>query len=73
MPQNKGYKRYNSAIIQPKAKISTGELYFYDFNNISGARYHLVETYSVKGGLDRISLARPKSQILTSPLLIRRF
>jgi hypothetical protein len=46
------------------AKISTGELYDPCKSN-SGARYHRVETYSVKGGRDRISRASPKSQILT--------
>jgi hypothetical protein len=37
-------------------------------NKSYGARYHLVETYYVKGGLDLIYLANPKSQILTSLL-----
>ena len=32
---------------------------------ISGALYHRVLTYSVNGGRDRISLAKPKSISLT--------
>ena len=32
-------------------------------------QYHRVDTYSVKGGFDRISRARPKSAtLITSPL-----
>uniref|UniRef100_A0A915ACK7 Uncharacterized protein n=1 Tax=Parascaris univalens TaxID=6257 RepID=A0A915ACK7_PARUN len=35
---------YNSAIMQPRAQISIGELYDVDRSRISGARYHRVET-----------------------------
>lgn len=45
--------------------MSTGELYPLDLKTHSGARYHLVETYSVYGGEDFISLTSPKSDILT--------
>ncbi len=60
-PKNNGFIIYISAIIQPIAKISTGAEYAENLNNNSGARYHLVEQYSVNGGLVLISLAIPKS------------
>ena len=50
-------------MMQPQAQRSTGALYAVLWSSTSGARYHRVDTYSVKGGRDRISRARPKSQI----------
>jgi hypothetical protein len=47
--------------MHPHAHRSTGALYEVDCRSTSGARYQRVETYSVKGGRDRISRARPKS------------
>ncbi len=60
-PKNNGFIIYISAIIQPIAKISTGAEYAENLNNNSGARYHLVEQYSVNGGFVLISFAIPKS------------
>jgi hypothetical protein len=37
----------NSPIMHPTDHISTALLYFVDPNNISGALYHRVATYSV--------------------------
>ena len=45
--------------------MSTGALYPLDLNTHSGARYHLVDTYSVYGGADLVSLISPKSEILS--------
>eukprot|EP00001_Collodictyon_triciliatum_P081102 14348_4 len=52
---------YSSAIMHPTAQTSTG-LYEVDCRRTSGARYQRVDTYSVNGGRERISRARPKSQ-----------
>ena len=59
--------------MQANAKISTGELYDPEWRSNSGARYHLVETYSVNGGWERIYLANPKSHILTKSLWHKTF
>lgn len=48
--------------MQPKAKMSTDQLYLFELNANSGALYHLVDTYSVNGvDLSFILLAKPKS------------
>ena len=47
------------------AQISTGAEYSPARSKTSGARYHLVETYVVYGNLEWVSLASPKSAILT--------
>ena len=65
-PWNNGLAKYISATTHPKAKISTGAEYDGNLNKSYGARYHLVEIYSVKGGLLLIYLAIPKSIILAS-------
>lgn len=72
-PGNNGRNVYSSAMIAPTAQRSTGELYLSDRSSTSGARYHRVDTYSVNGGLDRISRANPKSAILiwSTPLQSR--
>lgn len=49
----------------PMAHISTGAEYSPARRSTSGARYHLVETYVVKGSFECVSLANPKSAILT--------
>mgnify|MGYP006897118038 CR=1 FL=1 len=61
LPRKIGLPRYISAKMHPTAQTSTGAEYEGNLNSISGERYHLVETYSVNGGLLRISLAIPKS------------
>jgi len=48
--------------------MSTGAEYVGNLKRSSGALYHLVEMYSVKGGILLIYLAIPKSIILTSRL-----
>jgi len=53
--------RYIYAIMQPTANMSTGAEYAENLNNNYGALYHLVEQYSVKGGLLLIYFAIPKS------------
>jgi len=60
----------SSPTIQPILHISTALAYFVDPRRISGARYHLVATYSVLTGLSPSSvtatdLANPKSASLT--------
>jgi len=52
-------------MIAPIANISIGGPYFDDLKITSGALYHLVETYSVKGGLYLVSFASPKSANFT--------
>jgi len=57
--------------MQPIDHISTAVVYFEEPNNISGALYHLVATYSVRIGIYPsftdwwIDLASPKSHNLT--------
>ena len=71
-PMNKGFIKYISATRQPRAKTSTGVEYDENLNRSYGARYHLVEMYSVKGGLLLIYFAIPKSMILAVRLLEMR-
>ena len=61
-------------MIYPKAHISIFEVYFLHPSRSSGALYHLVTTLCVSFPvkLGRTRLARPKSAILTSPLLLMR-
>ncbi len=47
--------------MHPIAKMSTGAEYAENLNSNSGALYHRVEQYYVKGGLVLIYLAIPKS------------
>ena len=56
--------------MHPTDHISTALLYLVEPNKISGARYHLVATYSVKTGYPCYPLhinerAKPKSATLT--------
>jgi len=51
-------------MMQPIANMSTYSPYPLDLKTHSGARYHLVETYSVYGGALAISFINPKSLIL---------
>lgn len=67
-PGKSGLRFSISAKIVPSAHMSTGGPYSVDRSRTSGARYHLVETYSVYGGFDDVSLARPKSANLTITL-----
>lgn len=67
MPGNKDLPVISYPKIQPTDHISTALEYLVEPNNISGARYHLVATYSVKTGSTPFSLgqlmerASPKS------------
>lgn len=63
-PWKRGLLRYISATMQPTANTSTAAEYEGYLNSSSGALYHLVEMYSVYGGLLLISRLMPKSMIL---------
>lgn len=65
VPGNRDFPVINSPNIHPTDHISTALEYLVDPNKISGARYHLVATYSVRTGspwfLQSIDRASPKS------------
>lgn len=58
--------------IQPTAHTSIAAVYSDEFSNSSGARYHLVTTYSVMKSVSEVVRARPKSQIFKSQLAFKR-
>ena len=62
-----------SARMQPTDQMSIDLVYPLEFSMISGARYHLVATYSVRKPVWSCSgsatRARPKSQILRSQVV----
>ena len=65
-----GLPRSNSPRMQPMLHISTPFVYVWDPSSISGARYHLVATYSVKIGAGALSVhatdrTKPKSATFT--------
>lgn len=66
-PGNKGWFDSISAKIHPTLQISIDLVYPLELSIISGARYHLVATYSVKMPVwsccGSATLAKPKSQI----------
>ena len=71
VPGNNALPITNSPSMHPIDHISTAFVYLVDPNNISGALYHLVATYSVMKGFSPPSslyatdLAKPKSATLT--------
>lgn len=52
VPGKMAFPVISSPKIQPTDHISTALVYLVEPNNISGALYHLVATYSVKTGGD---------------------
>ena len=77
VPGKNGFLWSISAKMQPTLHISTDVVYCWALNSNSGARYHLVATYSVSTFAFKLwnkGLANPKSQILRSQLeLTNRF
>lgn len=68
-PGNIAFPVINSPMMHPTDHISTALEYLVEPSRISGARYHLVATYSVRTGgpsssLVAIDLAKPKSASL---------
>ncbi|KAJ0566576.1 hypothetical protein HanIR_Chr06g0275211 [Helianthus annuus] len=57
--------------MQPTDQISIAAVYSEQLSNNSGARYHLVTTYSVMKSVSDVVLASPKSQILRSQFAFR--
>lgn len=77
LPGNTGLPRNISPSMHPTDHISTALVYLEDPSSISGARYHLVATYSVRMGSplmlhEATDLASPKSATLTKHSESRR-
>lgn len=72
LPGKRGFPLNISAKIQPTDHTSIAFVYSLNVNMISGARYHLVATYSVikpeLSSCDAADRARPKSQTFRSQL-----
>lgn len=62
----------SSIKMQPTDHTSMAAVYSEEFNNSSGARYHLVTTYSVMKSVSEVVRASPKSQIFKSQLAFKR-
>ena len=63
----------NSAKMHPTLHTSIAVVYSAQLRRSSGARYHLVTTYSVmNASVSALARAKPKSQILRSQLALRR-
>lgn len=60
-----------SANIQPTDQTSIADVYSEQLRSNSGARYHLVTTYSVIKSVSDVVLAKPKSPILRSQFPFR--
>ena len=72
VPGNTGVLASNSAKMQPTDHMSTAFVYSDAFNMTSGARYHLVTTYSVRVVVvSSYPLARPKSHTFKSQFLFK--
>src|SRR3954471_410940 len=75
LPGKSGLPLSISARIQPTLHTSIALVYSLKVSIISGARYHLVATYSVMkpelSSLEAAERARPKSQTLRSQLALR--
>mmetsp|Transcript_113252 Transcript_113252/g.283641 ORF Transcript_113252/g.283641 Transcript_113252/m.283641 type:complete len:214 (+) Transcript_113252:204-845(+) len=77
-PRNRGVRLISSPRMQPALHISTAAVYSIDVRTISGARYHLVPTYSVRRKSSSscenpaLPLASPKSHNLMSQFLLTR-
>lgn len=74
-PGNKGFPLSISARIQPTLHTSIALVYSLNVNIISGARYHLVATYSVMNpelsSVEAAERAKPKSQTFRSQFALR--
>lgn len=75
LPGNRGFPLSISARMQPTDHTSMALVYSLKVNMISGARYHLVATYSVMkpelSSWEAAERARPKSHTLRSQLALR--
>ena len=60
-----------SANMQPTDQTSIADVYSELLRSSSGARYHLVTTYSVMRSVSDVVLAKPKSAILRSQFAFR--
>ena len=72
VPGYNGAPSINYPNKHPMDQTSIGLSYSIPSNNY-GALYHLVDTYYVKGGIDLIYLANPKSHSFTTLSPIRMF
>jgi hypothetical protein len=74
LPGNNGFPLNISARMHPTLQTSMALVYSLKVSMISGARYHLVATYSVinpeLSSVEAADLARPKSQTLRSQLAL---
>lgn len=76
LPGNSGLPLSISARMHPTLQTSIALVYSLKVNMISGARYHLVATYSVMkpelSSVEAADLARPKSQTFKSQLALSK-